>query len=109
MLPVKLVYTCKAEEDLDSIFAYIAENNPANALNYIEKMRSAIENLIISPHMGVSCKAKGINRDCRILIFEKYLIFYHVDEDDSEITILRILHGSRKYLDIKKIKGENYE
>ncbi len=102
MTSVKLTYTCKAEEDLDSIFAYIAENSPANASNYIEKMRSAIENLIISPHMGVSCKAKGINRDCRILIFENYLIFYQVDEDDNEITILRILHGSRKYQNLFK-------
>ena len=102
MPPVKLVYTCKAEDDLDSIFAYIAEDSPTNAFNYIDKMQSAIENLIISPCMGVSCKAKGIDRDCRLLIFEKYLIFYQLDEDDSEITILRILHGSKKYQDLLK-------
>ena len=100
MAPLKLAYTRKAEEDLDSIFHYIAENSPLNASVYIDRMQSAIENLITSPYMGVSCKAKGINRDCRILIFEKYLIFYHVDEDDKEITILRILHGSRQYQDL---------
>ena len=102
MTPVKLVYTCKAEDDLDSILDYIAENSPANALSYIDRMRSAIENLIMSPYMGVSCKAKGIDRDCRILIFENYLIFYKIDEDDNEITILRILYGSRKYQDLLK-------
>jgi toxin ParE1/3/4 len=102
MVPVKLVYTCKAEEDLDSIFSYIAENSPLNALGYIDRMQSAIENLVASPYMGISCKAKGINRDCRILIFEKYLIFYQINDDDNEITILRILHGSRKYQDLLK-------
>ncbi len=100
MAPVKLIYTCNAEDDLDSIFGYIAENSAMNALNYIDRMQSAIENLTTSPYMGVSCKAKGIERDCRIFIFENYLVFYHVDEDDNEITILRILHASRKYQEL---------
>lgn len=52
--------------------------------------------------MGVSCRSKGIDRDCRILIFENFLIFYQVNEADNEITILRILHGSRKYKDLLK-------
>lgn len=102
MNPAKLVYKCKAEDDLDSIFDYIAANSAVNALNYIDKMQSVIENLVTSPYMGVSCKTKGIDRDCRILIFENYLIFYQVDEADNEITILRILHGSRKYQDLLK-------
>jgi addiction module RelE/StbE family toxin len=98
----KLIYTCKAEKDLDTIFSYIAENNPMNALNYINKIQSTIENLIISPYIGVSCRTKGIQRNCRILIFENYLIFYKVNEDESEINILRILHGSREYLGLLK-------
>ncbi|KPA09229.1 Plasmid stabilization system [Candidatus Magnetomorum sp. HK-1] len=96
----KIIYTCKAENDLDSIFSFIAENNPMNALNYINRMQSAIENLAITPYIGVSCRAKGIKRDCRILIFTNYLIFYKVNEEKKQINILRILHGSRKYLDL---------
>ena len=102
MKSVELVYTCKAEDDLDSIFDYIAENSAENALNYINRVQSAIENLLTSPYMGVSCRSKGIDRDCRILIFENFLIFYQVNEADNEITILRILHGSRKYQDLLK-------
>ena len=102
MTPVKLVYTCRAEDDMDSIFDYIAENSAGNALNYVDRMQAVIENLIIFPYMGVSCKAKGIDRDCKILIFENYLIFYQVNENNNEITILRILHGSRKYQDLLK-------
>ncbi len=99
MADVNLFYTSDAENDLDSIFCYIAEKNPTNASDYIERMRSVIKNLSISPYMGVDCKTKGINRDCRILIFENYLIFYQFGEDDDEIEILRILRGSRKYQD----------
>ena len=79
------------------IFDYIAENSVDNALDYIDRMQSAIENLSTSPYIGVSCRAKGIDRDCRILIFENFIIFYQVDEADSKIMILRILHGSRDY------------
>jgi len=72
---IDLVYKCKAEDDLDSIFDYIAEDSVLNALNYIDKIQSAIERLLTWPHMGLDCKSRGINRNCRILIFESYLIF----------------------------------
>lgn len=49
MKAVEFVYTCKAEDDLDSIFDYIAENSAENALNYIDRVQSAIENLLTSP------------------------------------------------------------
>jgi len=100
MSTFRIIYTCKAENDLDSIFSFIAENNPLNALNYINRMQSAIENLVISPYIGVSCRSKRIKRDCRILIFTNYLIFYKVNEEKKQINILRILHGSRRYLDL---------
>ena len=76
MLPAKLIYTIKAEDDLDSIFDYIAKDSPENALNYIDKIKSAIEHLATSPFIGVHCRSKGIDRDCRILIFENYLVFF---------------------------------
>ena len=100
MKPYKLVYTCQAEDDLGSIFDYIAENSVDNALDYIDRIQSAIENLSTSPYIGVSCRAKGIDRDCRILIFENFMIFYQVNEADSKIMILRILHGSRENQDL---------
>ena len=100
MQPANIVYTLQAENDLDLIFQYIAENSIMNALKYIDKMKLIIEKLSTSPYIGVNCKSKGINRDCRILIFEKYLIFYNYNESDNEIKIIRILHGSRKYLDL---------
>ncbi len=100
MKPYKLVYTCQSEDDLSSIFDYIAENSVDDALDYIDRMQLSIENLPTSPYIGVSCRAKGIDRDCRILIFENFMIFYQVNEDDSKIMILRILHGSREYQDL---------
>ncbi len=42
MSPVKIVYTLTAEDDLDSIFNYIAKNSIDNALNYLKKIKFAI-------------------------------------------------------------------
>ncbi len=91
MNPVELEYTCKAEDDLDSIFFYIAQNSIPNALRYLDKMRSTIENLLVTPYMGVDCRTKGIDRDCRILVCDNYLVFYQFDEANDKIKILRIL------------------
>jgi len=97
MNPAKLAYTLKAEEDLESITEYIANDNITNALAFIAKIKSAIETLTTSPYIGVHCKTKGIARDCRIYVFGSYLIFYHYNEMDNAVTILRIIHGARKY------------
>ena len=102
MKPAEIFYTRRAEDDLTSVFDYIAEKNPENALNYIDKIQEEIENLSRLPFIGVDCRNKGIERDCRILIFENYLIFYEYDKTTNEITILRILHGSRKYQNLLK-------
>ena len=45
MKPYKLVYTCQAEDDLGSIFDYIAENSVDNALDYIERIHQHPNNL----------------------------------------------------------------
>ncbi len=43
MNPADIVYTRKAEDDLNSVFDYIGADSPSNALNYICKIRRAIE------------------------------------------------------------------
>jgi len=92
-----LEYSEQSIVDLDNIFAYIAKGSKNRALQYIDKMKSKIELLIHAPNMGVKCKAKKINWNCRILIFEHYLVFYTIKE--SNIQIKRILHSSVNYVD----------
>ena len=65
-------------------------------------MQTAIEVLITSPRIGISCKTKGIDRTCRVLIFENYLIFYQINKNNNVIRIIRVLHGSRKYQGLVK-------
>ena len=60
-----------------------------------------IELLENNPNMGVDCKTKNINQDCQILIYEKYLIFYRIE--NISILIGRILHSSINYQKIENL------
>ena len=94
---MRLEYSEQSIVDLDDIIEYIAKDSISRALQYIDKMKSKIELLVHAPNMGVACKAKKINHDCRILIFEDYLVFYTVKE--KNIQVKRVLHGSVNYRD----------
>ncbi len=70
-----LEYSEQSIVDLDNIIEYIAKDSISRALTYIDKMKSKIELLIDAPNIGIECKIKKINRNCKIFIFEHYLAF----------------------------------
>lgn len=88
-------YTERAREDLDEIARYISQDSMQKAIDYLYKLKDKIKLLTVSPYMGLECKAKGLKQDCRIMVIEKYLVFYTFDND--LIQIKRILHHSVNY------------
>lgn len=96
-MPYNIYYLEKAQEDLESILDFIAQDSLERAQSYLQFLQIAISKLATFPELGVSCKRKYIRRDCRILIIEEYLVFYKIDETSLTITIGRILHRSVNY------------
>jgi len=92
---LKIEYTNDAEFDLEDIADFIAKDSSNRALQYLQKIEKNIELLCKNPNLGVSCESKKISLDCRVLIFEAYLIFYKVLNES--ILIIRILHSSVNY------------
>ena len=92
---MRIKYTEQAREDLDEIAGYISQDSIQRAIDYLYKLKNKIKLLTISPYMGLECKTKGLKQDCRIMVIEKYLIFYTFDDD--LIQIKRILHHSVNY------------
>ncbi|RLA84480.1 MAG: hypothetical protein DRG78_01355 [Epsilonproteobacteria bacterium] len=90
-------YTALAKEDLFNIFEIISQDKPTVAVEYINKLEIYIELLESNPKMGVECENKNIKEDCRILIYENYLIFYRIIE--SDIHILRLINSKMNYQD----------
>jgi len=92
-----ILYTQLAEEDLFKLFEIISEDKPTIAVEYITKLEKYIELLQTNPELGLECKNKNINKDCRILIYEDYLIFYTINNDNN-ILIIRILNSKINYI-----------
>lgn len=92
---LRIEYSNKAELDLEDIADFIAKDSVNRALAYLDKIQKTIELISKNPSLGVTCESKNIKLECRILIFEEYLIFYK--DIDASIFIVRILHSSVNY------------
>lgn len=88
-------YSNQAKLDLEDTISYIAKKSKVNALNYLARYEEKIKLLSLNPLMGTECKNKLIEYDCRVLVYESYMIIYQVDKND--IFIVRIFHASLDY------------
>ncbi len=94
-----LRYLPVAVDDLISIFDWIANDSPANAAAFVEKLDQRIGNLTTHPFIGhVPCDEKLKNSGYRILVIESHLVFYIIR--GKTIEIHRVVHGSRNLDDI---------
>lgn len=94
-----LRYLPVAVDDLISIFDWIANNSPATAAAFIEKLDQRIGSLKTHPFLGhIPRDDKLKSSGYRVPVIESYLVFYVVRAKTVEIH--RIIHGSRNLDDI---------
>lgn len=92
---MKVVWTRRAENDLKDILKYISVESIKNAETIYHKIQKATNQLENFPESGLLPKDQTlINRGYRMLIVEKYLIFYLFEQ---KIIIIGIIHGAQKY------------
>ena len=99
----KINRTDKAEEQLREIIYYIAYDSGSVdiALNYLDKMESAINHLEEFPMSGSQPRSSILRKQgYRVLIVEKHLVFYKVNESDKIVTIYAIVDSRREYRDL---------
>jgi toxin ParE1/3/4 len=81
-----------AEQDLEDIWVYLAQNNQIAADQQIAKILNRLPILAQFPDIG---KMREDLRDqLRSFPVKPYIVFY-IKLDDGEIEIVRILHHSR--------------
>ena len=97
MLLTSIEYTQTALDELDGIIEHIYQDSPIRAESYFKRLDKAIDNLSQSPLIGVVCSKKNIQADCRILIVDNYLIFYHYAPQNQLVKILHIVYGNIEY------------
>jgi len=93
---MELKYSNDSVDDLHNILKFISNDSPTRALEFIEKIKSKIELLLTFPSLGINCKNKGLDVECRVMIFEAYLIFYRVSE--REIFVISIINSAEDYI-----------
>lgn len=86
-----IIRSALAEEDLMSIWRYIAEDSPAHADAFLDGLESKFHLLASSPEMG----KEYLEFAPRLRGFpvKRYTIFYRIIEGGIEVA--RVLHGAR--------------
>ena len=90
----------KADEQLREIIFYIADDSGSIdiALNYLDKIESAINHLEEFPMSGSEPRYSILRKQrYRVLIVERHLVFYKVNESDKIVTIYAIVDSRREY------------
>ncbi len=88
----EIEWSSKAENDLNEIIDYIAQDSLEYALSFYEQLREKVENLIQFPRMGRIVPELD-EPNIRELILRNYRIIYRIFE--NEVQIVRLFHGSR--------------
>lgn len=95
-----VIRTDKADEQLREIIFYIAEDSGSVdiALRYLEIMEKAIMRLEDFPYSGVLPRYSILRKQgYLVLIIERHLVFYKVEEDNKVVTIYAIVDARREY------------
>jgi addiction module RelE/StbE family toxin len=92
----KVQFLQTALDDLEDIILHIARNNKTAAMKMHDKVVAAAYRLETFPKLGITVPDdKMRDRGFRMLIIEKYILFYKIYDD--KINILQLVHGSRDY------------
>ncbi len=89
---VGIEWSPTAENDLNEIIDYIAQDSLEYALLFYEQVRDRVENLSNFPKLGRKVPELD-DPNIRELILRNYRIIYRVSEEN--VQIIRIIHGSR--------------
>lgn len=82
-----------AVRDLESIHAYIADDNPQAARDEIDRILEAVSRLEANPGMGRPGRVPGTRE--LVVSDTPYLVAYRAKT--GTIEILRVLHGARRW------------
>lgn len=96
----QILRTGKADEQLREIIFYIADDSGSVdiALKYLDKIENAIKSLEDFPFSGSIPKYSILRKQgYRVLIVEKHLVFYKVDEAEKTVIIYAVVDGRREY------------
>ena len=98
----EVIRTDTADSLIRKIILYVAENFGNDvALEKLDQLEKSIMNLGADPHIGVAPKYNVLKRQgYLVLILEKDLVFYKVDDDKKQVIVYAVVDQRQDYLSI---------
>ena len=96
-----ILRTDRFEDELRDIIFYIAEDSGDIdiALNYLSRIENAINKLASFPETGSIPRYSILKKQgYRVLIIEKHLVFYKINEDTHSVILYAIVDSRRDYV-----------
>ena len=93
-----LKYTSLARDDMLEILMYISEEAgaPRSAERILYKIGSDLDRLRHNPYSAPVARDDYLSsQGFRVLVSEKYLALYKVNDLEQSVTVYRIVHGKR--------------
>lgn len=88
---MQLLFTPLAEQDLEAIGDYIAQDNPMRAGHFVAELWAQCQKICLNP-VGYRRRPE-LSDDLRSCAHGNYVIFFESTQD--QVTVIRILHGAR--------------
>lgn len=98
----KIVRTDTADAGLRKIVLYIAQNFGNDmALKKLDEIEDRIQQLGDNPDLGINPRYLVLKRQgYKVLVLEKDLVFYKVNEAQKEVIIYAVVDQRQDYLNI---------
>jgi toxin ParE1/3/4 len=74
---MKILFSIKAQRDINEIKEYISRNNPENAKKFISRIVEIVDTIPDNPLKG-RIVPEFLNPDIREIVFKKYRIVYKI-------------------------------
>jgi len=101
-LKYKVIRTDTADTLIRKIVLHVAQNFGSEiALKKLEELEKSINSLESNPYLGEEPRYPVFRRQgYKVLILEKDIVFYKVDEDKKIVTIYAVVDQRQDYLSI---------
>jgi len=101
-LKYKVIRTDTADTLIRRIILYVAQNFGTEiALEKLGELEKSINSLESNPYLGEEPRYPVLRRQgYKVLILEKDLVFYKVDDDKRVVTIYAVVDQRQDYLSI---------
>ena len=98
----KVIRTDTADTLIRRIILYVAQNFGTEiALEKLDELEKSINSLESNPYIGEEPRYPVLRRQgYKVLILEKDLVFYKVDDDKRVVTIYAVVDQRQDYLNI---------